>query len=88
VRSQINFPRSSRFNSHFPCLWKEHTADFPPALPYRQALDRDAFKQSLIASAVTFFACAKKVTKKAQPILMRRQLSADHFLGQNRRLET
>jgi len=37
--------------------------------------------------AFPFFACAKKGTKKAQPILMRRQLFADHFPGQNRQLE-
>jgi hypothetical protein len=35
--------------------------------------------------ASTFFACAKKVTKKAQPILMLWQLSVEQFLGQNRR---
>jgi len=36
----------------------------------------------------TFFACAKKVTKKAQPILMRDISSLDHSLGQNRRRQT
>ncbi len=42
-----------------------------------------------------FFACAKnpsatlrtRSTKKTQPILIRQQLSAEHFLGQNRRGE-
>jgi len=37
---------------------------------------------------VTFFACAKKVTKKAQPISMRNISSVENFLGRNRRLET
>jgi hypothetical protein len=35
----------------------------------------------------TFFACAKKVTKKAQPILMRDVSSVELFLRQNRRPE-
>jgi hypothetical protein len=37
---------------------------------------------------VTFFARAKKVTKKTQPILMRSFSSPWHFLGQNRRGQT
>jgi hypothetical protein len=34
-----------------------------------------------------FFACAKKGTKKAQPILMLTQFSVEHFLCQNRHQE-
>jgi hypothetical protein len=38
----------------------------------------------LFAYILPFFACAKKGTKKAQPILMLTQFSAEHFLCQNR----
>ena len=38
----------------------------------------------LFADILPFFACAKKGTKKAQPILMLTQFSAEHFLCQNR----
>ncbi len=38
----------------------------------------------LFAYVLPFFACAKKGTKKAQPILMVKPLSAEHFLCQNR----
>ncbi len=38
----------------------------------------------LFAYVFPFFACAKKGTKKAQPILMLTQFSAEYFLGQNR----
>jgi len=34
----------------------------------------------------TFFVCAKKVTKKAQPILMHDNSPAEHVIGQNRAL--
>jgi hypothetical protein len=33
----------------------------------------------------TFFACAKKVTKKAQPISMQKLASAEYFFYRNRR---
>ena len=41
----------------------------------------------LFAYILPFFACAKKGTKKAQPILMLTQFSAEHFLCQNRHQE-
>jgi hypothetical protein len=40
--------------------------------------------QTFVVFLITFFACAKKVTKKAQPILMPSISSIEHFLGQNR----
>ena len=41
----------------------------------------------LFAYVLPFFACAKKGTKKAQPILMLTKFSAEYFLCQNRHPE-
>ena len=52
-----------------------------------RSLGFDEISSFLLTYPFAFFACAKKVTKKAQPILMRDLSPVELFLGQNRRPE-